>query len=258
VAVKVAPMDRQIDKQEEGASETTLPGYITELGKTALVLALETEKGLPVRISESALPPPGGSLLVTLPVEGGQLCFETQVLDVRTAEASNGRRLLTLARPFWLARIQRRQHVRTELYLPATFQRLAALEAETNTELPSAEKSVQVREAPPLHGTVLDLSAGGLRADVGDVLGAEEAEGVVTKFAPNTILRVRLPIPTLSGSLLLVRVRACERTARRGGIGVRLACEFLPMPSWDQESLVAHVFQTQRKQRQARAQYRNA
>ena len=42
-----------------------------------------------------------------------------------------------------------------------------------------------------------------------------------------------------------------------GGLTLQVACQFLPMPSWEQELVIQHVFQLQREQLQTDKMRRN-
>lgn len=237
-------------------SSIGLSGYFVEVCRKTLVIHMETENGLPLNVQDDALPRNGETLLVCISGELGQYRFTTRLLDVRAVKGRPGLRLLEISRPFWLAHVQRRQHARIPWFLPVTLQpTMSSLIAQEGV-VSNAEHAVNVDKALPQHATVLNLSAGGLRADVSGVTGAEETEQLLKTYAPDTILRIKLPLPVLSESLLLARVRECQRIVRRGGLGVQLACEFLPMSYHDQETLIAHIFRSQRENRQSRMQKR--
>lgn len=220
-------------------------GQICAIQKKTLTLTLEAafseghfqDEGVSRRFAV------GATVVVTVTGERALYRFTARVGDMR-ADAVNARQsLLTVVRPLWLGRIQRRQHVRVAMPIPATFERATHYTSEGGSI--QRAKPGPAEGYMPLHGSVIDLSAGGLMAEVGSALGAKEAAKLVEAFVPGTILRVRLPLPALSDSLL-ARVRSCERAVSRGGLGVRLACQFLPMSHCDQEMLVHHIFRAQK------------
>jgi c-di-GMP-binding flagellar brake protein YcgR len=104
----------------------------------------------------------------------------------------------------------------------------------------------------PQHATLLDLSGGGLRAEIGAAMGVREAAEMCDAFPTDTLIKVRLPFCTLSDTPMLARIRSVEKIAARGGLGIRLACEFLPMAPWEQEIIIHEVFLAQREQMRRR------
>src|SRR5262249_13036099 len=154
---------------------------------------------------------------VTVTGETALFRFSARIGDVRPDSSKPEQCHLTLPRPLCLARIQRRQHVRVAMPIPATFEPASdfAQEAGQPVEAGRAEAEAHL----PMHGVVLDLSGGGLRAEVGRAMGAKEAAQLVDSFVPGTVMRIRLPLPALSDVKLLARVRICERAAVRGGLG---------------------------------------
>ena len=203
---------------------------ICSLEKRTLRLRLERQP-LPAK---TEAPKRGAILSLTVAADGAVFRFDAPVVDIAPCAAERGDCLVTVKRPTWLTRIQRRHHVRIPIALPATFE--------------FAHPTNRLTERTAQHGIVVDLSGGGLCADIGGALGALDSEELLEALTPDTILRARLPIPALTDPLL-VRVCLSERVAVRGGLGVRVACEFLPLPPWEQDLIVQHIFRHQTEQR---------
>lgn len=202
---------------------------ICALEKRTLRLRLERQ---PLH-AKTESPKRGTVLRLTVAGEGAIFRMEAPVLEVAACAEKRGDCLITVKRATWLTRIQRRNHIRIPIRLPAAFE--------------FAHPTNRLTERTAQHGTVVDLSGGGLCADIGGALGLRDSEELLALLKPDTILRARLPIPALSNPPL-VRICLSERVAVRGGLGVRVACEFLPMPSWEQELIVQHIFRYQREQ----------
>ena len=185
-------------------------------------------------------PQPGAEVTVTVTAHSELYRFTTRVKDVQAAPS--GVRVF-LGRPPFLVRIQRRRSARTRLCLPATFE-LAASPA-------AASAPVAHPAGTLLHGTVKDLSAGGLRADIGGVSRLAELDRLLATFRPGSTVRIALPFPALRRDALLARVRSAGRGVTRGGLTAQITCEFLPMPHWEQEILVQQVFELQRSELRA-------
>ena len=235
----------QLDDDREG-NASQLCGQIIEIRGQTITLTLDPPLADPLPLNEpdaQQLPWIGSYILVTVTGDGALLRFRARVGDIREQTSKAGQRLLTVPRPIWLARIQRRHHVRVPVSLPATLERAVGFSGESDRLFPA--KLIHLDNHLPMHAEILDLSGGGLRANVGRVMGAEDAAQLVEAFGPGTVLRIRLPLPALSDSALLARVRACERVAARGGLGVRVACQFLPMGTSEQEMLIHHIFRAQ-------------
>ena len=192
------------------------------------ILQLRLER--PPLQTKTDAPKRGATLRLTVAGEGAIFRLEVPVLDVAACAEKRGDCLLTVKRPTWLARIQRRNHVRIPIALPAAFE--------------FAHPTNRLTERTAQHGTIIDLSGGGLCADIGGALGLRDSAELLALLKPDTILRARLPIPALA-SPPLVRICLSERVAVRGGLGVRVACEFLPMPSWEQDLIIQHIFRHQ-------------
>lgn len=243
---------RPLQSGSRSKDGTLLPAYVASVDKKLMTLALEPSSGPEPRglqrkaVTETipAWPLLGTMAHFTLTGEDALYRFCAPVRDVQVDIRKPGQRLLVVERPTWMARVQRRQHVRTPIQLPVAFERTGE------------EGSNQPRIALP--GTVLELSAGGFQANIGGVHSLGEADTLLRAFPPGTVLRVRLASPGLAESPLLARVRLSGKAVVRGGIGVRVACEFLPMASWEQDLLIQYVFRAQRDWLQERAHTRRA
>ena len=185
-------------------------------------------------------PSPGAEVTVTVTAASAVYRFTARLRDVRPTPC--GLRLI-VARPHILARVQRRKHARVGLDLPATFERVRSPQSSGGMGDDPA-----TRRSPILHGAVRDMSGGGLRAHVGGVLRLNEIDALLRMFQPEATVRISLPIPALPRNAVFARVRTCGRAVTAGGLTVQVALEFLPMPIWEQEIVIQHVFQLQREQ----------
>ncbi len=234
------------------ATTETWQAYIADVEKKLITLALD-QPLLPAAelrreaIADSlpAWPKLGTLVSITVTGEDALYRFFATVRDVRRDARKPGQRVLVVDRPTWMARVQRRQHVRARIQMPAAFERAAQDE-------PVRRDSVRVS----LPGTLIELSAGGFQANLEGVRSLRDADRLTRSLTPGTVLRVRLSTPALAQTPLLARVRSCGKAVVRGGVGVRMACEFLPMHSWEQELIIQDVFRAQRDQLQTRAQAR--
>ncbi len=173
----------------------------------------------------------GSSVSVALAGSTALYQFIAPIKDLRRDPECPSQWLMTVPRPLWLARVQRRKHVRASVDMPATFEAAGTMKT----------------PIPPLHGMLVDLSGGGLRARVGHAMRPGECARLIDAFESGTVVRVRIPVPALTDSSLLARVRVSERIAVLGGLGLQIACEFLPMPPWEHDLLVQHIFRAQRE-----------
>jgi c-di-GMP-binding flagellar brake protein YcgR len=217
------------------ASASELPAQLQEIGRKTLLLRQEADPLARefMRQVASGWPPVGAEITVTVQDADALYRFPGRVRDVRAEHPNSRTRLITLTRPMWLARLQRREHVRIALYLPALI-------------YPG-----QRQDRPPLHATLRDLSGGGFRAELSGPFGSSEAEQLLRALSEGAVLCVRLPLPVLPDPLP-ARVRLAERTVVRGGLGVRVACTFLPLTAWEQEALIHHLFRIQQEQARSR------
>jgi c-di-GMP-binding flagellar brake protein YcgR len=186
----------------------------------------------------------GAQVSVTVTAASELYRFSARIRDV--ISHSNGIRLV-ISRPAFLVRIQRRKHARVPLAVPATIEHAWMLpDARGSSAAPI------IRTSSPIHGTVRDLSGGGFRAHIGGASGLQQIDTLLKVFQPESTVRVRLPIPTLPDGAVLARIVSSGRAVTSGGLTVAIACEFLPMPPWEQEIVIQHVFQFQREMSKAR------
>ena len=136
-------------------------GYLESVGRRAICVHLEPPKD---HYKENMFPV-GSSVLVEVTGKDAIYRFEAPVQDNQLLPTSLPERLLTLPRPRWLHRQQRRKHPRTPLQAPIC---LHSLEGETYLL--------------PVHGTVEDLSVGGFSAQVGGVLGVEPLNKMMSRL----------------------------------------------------------------------------
>jgi c-di-GMP-binding flagellar brake protein YcgR len=244
----VAPRARGRPMDPLGA----VSGRIESIGRKYYVLALDTE--VPAQVARMATavvlgdqndplidraiwPCAGAMVTVSVTAAAEIYRFSGKIYDVQTT--ARGIRLF-VSRPAVLARIQRRNHARVNLTVPATFERVS---------MPQSRSGASgVRIDAPVHGTVRNISGGGLHAQIGGVLRIHELDTMLRLFQPETTVRIGLPIPTLPRNALFARVRSAGRAVVAGGLTLQVACEFLPMPAWEQEIVIQHVFQFQREQ----------
>jgi c-di-GMP-binding flagellar brake protein YcgR len=247
----LAPGDRSQPADPVGV----ISGQIESIGPKYYVLALDTE--LPDRSKERAdgihfgghsdfdIDPAArycAGAMVTVRVTAATEIFRftTKIQDVQAT--ADGTRLF-VSRPRVLARIQRRRHVRVNLNVPATFERVST------ALLRQAESGMgAVRMHAPLHGTVRNISSGGLHAQIGGVLRIHELDMMLGLFQPESTVCIGLPIPSLPRNAVLARVRSAGRAATHGGLTLQVTVEFLPMSAWDQKIINEHVVQFQREQ----------
>ena len=148
--------------------------------------------------------------------------------------------------PLWLARIQRRQHVRASIQAPVTLQTTA----EDNY-------GKSIRET--LRGTLRDLSGGGLCLELDGAQRPDTLARLCAQWDGSAILECRLNLPLARETALRLRVHSCERIVTRGGLSLRVRGEFDQIPAWQQETLVSLVFQAQRQQlRQSAPRFQTA
>jgi len=215
---------------------------IVEVGKQ-IVLRLEREVIETLAQVDALRPTPGALAGVPLAVQirGASALYRFEALVCRVDSDKTGQKthcLVTLKRPLWLARIQRRNYLRTQLTLPVDFQ----LMTET------AGGKLACAGCAPVSGTLIDLSGGGLCANVGSGAAPSGAAAMMRNYPPGSILLVRHSLPLLSQTPLYVRVLKRDTVIVRGGLGMQIACAFLPMKSWEQDILVQQVFRAHREQ----------
>lgn len=175
----------------------------------------------------------GDSIMVTLTFAQEAYRFTARV---RELQVDAGAARLVVTRPGTLARLQRRRYVRAALNAPATFERHWQTRAAAPRNSSDASPSGGI-----VHGSVQDISGGGLRANVGGVLSLHELDRLLDLFPPDAAIRVCLPFPALDRNAVLARIRTAKRTAVRGGLTLQVTCEFLPLQRWEQEIVIRHV-----------------
>lgn len=208
-----------------------------------LVVTMEldpgTAQGSSISVEKSGISA-GSAVNLTITSDNALYQLNTVVVSSTVDPDRKGRVTLRLARPFWMARIQRRKFVRVPLKADALFDH-----AEISTNAPD-----------PMMGQIVNLSGGGVRVEMGRTCSPIEAAEILSRYEPGTLLRFRLGLPAFRGNALLARVCTRERTAERGGLGVQIACEFMPMASWELELLISHVFRAERDMLKSRFQAR--
>ena len=225
---------------EGGEGEThSQVAFVTRVEKGNLFLRTENNPTLRPESQEvqtcRALQP-GAKVTIEAAGQNALFRFSSSITQVTTGKSYAGERLLVLPLPLSFQKVQRRKHFRAAFVTPATF-------AIVPQDRPSAD-------AIPVHGTLLDLSEGGFRADLGSALGVEEKEALLQSLQSGVFLRVRLPI-ALFTEPLWAKIIVAESGVQRGGLSVRVACEFLPMEGWQREFIASHLFQLQRERLRA-------
>lgn len=224
--------------ESEGEIQSQV-AFITGIEKGNLFLRTENNPTLRPESQEvracRALQP-GAKVTIEAAGQDALFRFSTLITQVTTGKSYAGERLLVLPLPSSFQKVQRRKHFRAPFVTPATF-------AVVPQDHPSAD-------AIPVHGTLLDLSEGGFRADLGFALGVEEKEALLQSLQSGVFLRVRLPI-ALFTEPLWAKIVVAESGVQRGGLSVRVACEFLQMEGWQREFIASHLFQLQRERLKA-------
>ncbi len=211
---------------QESADTGAWPAYISALEKATLTLTLEPHgERRPGRGAAAERLVSGAAIAVEITGADAIYRFTTPVRALESDARLPQTHLLTIARPRWITLIQRRRWPRFPVKWPA------ALEREDQV------RALQTARSSPLSGTIIDLSEGGFCAEVQEGLSASQASALTELFAPGTVLRVRLPLPALAETPLLARIGTSRKMAARGGLGVRLGCEFMPMASPQRERL---------------------
>ncbi len=225
----------------EGKSACSIYTQLTSLDAKSMVISAERDSTV-IQHDNSILDElgvsSGNQVNLTLTASNALFRLHTRVLSCEPDLQKQGKFTIRLARPFWMVRIQRRKHVRVPLKADALFDH-----AEVVDPVPD-----------PIMGQIVDLSGGGVRVDVGRPCSPNEAAELLERYEPGTVLRFRLGLPAFRGTALLARVCTRQRTAIKGGLGVQIACEFMPMASWEQELLISHVFRAEREMLKSRFQ----
>jgi len=219
-AITLAPGERMLSSDPSGV----IDGQIESITRKHCVLALDSGSGLRKPAAWSRA---GAMITVSATAASEIYRFTARIRDVQTM---SGRLRLIVSRPPILSCIQRRKHARVRLQVPASFERIDA------------------SDCGAIHATVRDISGGGLRAEIGGILRMHELDAMLVQYQPGTTVRIALPFPALPRNAILARVRSSGRAVTAGGLTLQVACEFLPMPEWEQEIVIRHVFQFQREQ----------
>ncbi len=167
--------------------------------------------------------------------------FEATVRSVRPDPEQPLCTQIAVKLPFWLARIQRRRHVRASIHSGAAVQM---------TDNPGSIGNNRAKENVNnvLRGTLRDLSGSGLCLELDSVLRPDTIARLCEQWDRNALLKCRLNLPLLRDEPLKLRVHSCERIVVRGGLGLRVRGEFVELPAWQQETIISLVFQAQRQQ----------
>lgn len=216
----------------------TMTGQIIGMERGLLRLLLERETL--TREEESARQrncsiQVGQSLTVQINGDSELFCFTAAVRSVCPDPQQPLRTLVTVKLPFWLTRIQRRQHVRAPIHTPVTLQ------------IADGNNTGEIQNET-LRGTLRDLSGGGLCLELDGAQRPDTLARLCAQWGGGTTLECRLNMPLVRESPLHVRIHTCERVVVRGGLSLRIRGEFVQLPAWQQESLVSLVFQAQRQQ----------
>ncbi len=200
-----------------GRSQTAIGAAVCGMSARTLTLCIESSVRLPdetLQVARHGVP-----LSIRFVSDTGSYRFDGRVLRVDLTNP--GRLLLIVRRPLWLARVQRRRFFRTPLGVPASLAIIGSVNA-----------------VAPRSAMVDDMSGNGFSAIVGAALGPIAAADLESNYTVGSTAIIRLPIASLRELPLHASVKSVRRIATRGGIGVQIACEFLPMSHPEQELLV--------------------
>ena len=213
-----------------------ITGRVVEQPRGLLVFALESDEITPSHLSAvTRYAPSVGDTLTLLATGASEMYrFEAKTRAVHPAPDAPNRTLVTVKLPFWLARIQRRQHVR------AVVQAGVMLCPIVSFDKPAGNRMEAVR------CSLLDLSGGGLRLEVANTHSPHAIARLCDNLPSGSVVDVDLDLPLLRGETMRIRIKSCQRVVARGGFALRLRGEFIQLPAWQQESIISHVFQAQR------------
>ena len=237
-------LGEQADCQEADAQgASTCVAHISAVSRGLLWFALEMP---PTRLRDMrasrakdahSLPQTGEALTFTVTGEDALYRFEARIRDSQPDPAQPSVTLFSVKMPMWLARIQRRQHVRVPLALRAAFEPAEVF----GLALPANTGAIR--------GTLLDLSGGGLRMELEGAQSPHSAARLCEQLQAGALLEIKLDTPLLREETLRLAVRDCRRVARPGGLGVRLRGEFVNLPVCQRETLISMVFHASRTRR---------
>lgn len=163
----------------------------------------------------------GTPVCVTVAGDTAAFRFHASVQD-RAVVA--GVRTLYVSRPAWVEKIQRREHFRIPVALPAA---VSTVEADS-------------RDSRLMRGVVEDLSGGGCRV----ALPEAQPDG--------SWLRIRLSDDGLGDCSLEARVVRCEPTRRFGPLRCAAQCEFVYLTEETQNRIVLYCFDAERRRARTR------
>ncbi len=212
------------DTREQATAEA-IPAYIQQLERTTLTLQTDPQPG--VHYWDTF--PVGGSVVVEAKGADAIYRFETRVLDRVRLRSNLQEYQITLMRPRWVVKVQRRRHPRLAISLPISIECLTAGQNLLRT------------------GVVDNLSEGGVSLHIGDALSPHQIADWQHRFVPGTTLRLRLNLPNLP-SHLLARVCAAETMVVRGGLALRLGCAFLSPALNEQEAILRYIAHLQNRE----------
>ena len=212
-------------------------GRVVEQRRGLLVFALESDEITPSPVSSvTRYAPNVGDMLTLLATGASEMYrFEAKTQAVHPDPNAPNRTLVTVKLQFWLARIQRRQHVRASVQAGATLRPAV-----------SGDK-ITGNRAESVRCLLLDLSGGGLRLEVANTHSPHAIARLCAALPSGSVVDVALDLPLLRGETLRVRVKSCQRVVARGGLALRLRGEFVRLPAYQQEIIISHVFQAQRE-----------
>jgi c-di-GMP-binding flagellar brake protein YcgR len=158
----------------------------------------------------------GMPLRVTVIGETSAFCFYEIVKD---RKMKDGGMYISLSRPVWMEKVQRREYFRVDLDMPATLSIL-----KPGTDIPH-----------PIRCKLINLSAGGFRVKLGE------------PAAIGYQARIRLPRTMINGASFEARVVMCKKTSSSDNMDYETHCEFLYIPEETRNLLVQFCFEYQRQ-----------
>jgi c-di-GMP-binding flagellar brake protein YcgR len=216
--------------------EGTLVTHVDSIGFHSIRLAVASGGD-----ADPEWPPVGATVRVTFPSSDALYRCSLIVVSNRPSADEPDERQIVVSRPAWLARVQRRKHFRMPIRMRAAVERVTMLSSAGEQLLRQASTP---EEAPQRRWPfdLVNISAGGVLGKIPCEL--EDEEKAFEAGEPGAVVRVILPIPGLAETPLLARVLTRKRI---DSAAVQLACEFMPMASWEQDLLVQFMFSEQRK-----------
>jgi len=209
------------DSREEAFADS-MPAYILNIERTTLTLQTDPKPGK----TYCDTFPVGGSVVIEVKGVSAIYRFETRVLD-RVRIPSNLQEFhVTVIRPRWVVKIQRRHHERVTLSLPASIERV---QDGANTQR---------------SGLIDNISEGGVSMRIGEANSPHLLAEWQRNYVPGTTLRLRVDLPSLPNRLL-ARVCVAETIVVRGGLALRLGCAFLSPSLNEQEAILRYIAQLQ-------------